>query len=116
MFITDHKSFIRNESKTALNLTSLIDLFELANLSTWTMEFPTASIKFSKIKTDQLGFHSNKLTHYIHFTDLLHPDDYESSVEALADLLSGKNKIYDSTHRLRKKMVIIFGLEILAKL
>lgn len=90
MFISDHKCLRRSEVKTALNLTLLIDLFDSAKISTWIMEFPNASFKFSKIKTDQLSYHSNRLTHYVHFTDFLHPDDYESTIQSLADLLAEK--------------------------
>jgi PAS domain S-box-containing protein len=102
MYIADDKSKLNTEGTPVLNITSLFNLFYSANISTWSLEFPTAILKISKEKKEALGYPINKLNHYVEFTDLLHPDDYESTVKSLTDHIEKNKNVFDSTYRLRK--------------
>jgi two-component system CheB/CheR fusion protein len=80
---------------------------EAADMAWWTLEFPSGALKFSKMKTDLIGYTTKQerdaFVHYIHFTDLIHPDDYEDTMQAMRDHYQGQNDFYETQYRIQHK-------------
>jgi PAS domain S-box-containing protein len=81
--------------------------FDLAVLNReatwWEMELPSGNVFFGDVKTELLGYDSEKFNHYQDFTSLIHPDDYERVMQDMRDHLSGKNKLYETIYRIKAK-------------
>jgi PAS domain S-box-containing protein len=74
---------------------------EAGNLAWWEMECSTGKVSFSKRKAELLGYPAEQFSHYTDFTSLLHPDDYDHTMQAMQDHLSGVKKNYEADYRIR---------------
>ena len=72
-----------------------------ANVAWWEMDIATGRVSFARQKTDMLGFSSEPFTHYQDFTRLVHPDDFEQTMQAMRDHFSGVNEKYETEYRIR---------------
>lgn len=77
------------------------DALVAANMAWWELEFPSGALRFSKNKTDMLGYDYKKFLHFTHFTDLIHPDDYQKSMNAMKDHYEGRADTYEVTYRIK---------------
>ncbi len=75
---------------------------ELENIAWWEMELPSGKVIFNRKKTDILGFEAANFNHYNDFMTLIHPDDYNSVMEKMHNLISGKSEIYKAEYRIRR--------------
>lgn len=82
-------------------LNSLSSTLDLAHIAYWEMSLPSGNITFNETKTKILGYDKKDFTHYNHFTNLLHPDDYPITMQAMRDLLSGKKETYEVIYRIK---------------
>ena len=73
---------------------------EAGKLAWWEMECSTGNVSFSEQKSLMLGYPAEKFSHYSDFTSLLHPDDYEPTMQAMRDHLSGVKKNYEADYRI----------------
>ncbi|MEI6293158.1 MAG: PAS domain S-box protein [Methanomicrobiales archaeon] len=71
------------------------------NIAWWEMDCSTGKVLFSRRKAEMLGFPPEQFSHYSDFTRLLHPDDYEPTMQAMRDHLSGAKGKYDAEYRIR---------------
>ena len=71
------------------------------NIAWWEMDCSTGKVLFSRLKAEMLGYPPEQFSHYSDFTRLLHPDDYESTMQAMRDHLSGAKGKYDAEYRIR---------------
>ena len=76
---------------------------KVANMAWWEMEMPTGLITFGKLKAEMLGFPSEKFKHHKDFMDLVHPDDYDSTLNAMRNHLDGKTEKYEIEYRILTK-------------
>jgi PAS domain S-box-containing protein len=76
---------------------------EAAGMAWWSLEFPSGALKFSRYKTDTLGYEAKDFLHFTHFTDLIHPDDKDAAMKAMTDHYTGKKGVYEVTYRIRAK-------------
>lgn len=74
-----------------------------ADMAWWSLEFPSGALTFSRKKTDMIGCDANDFVHYKHFTDLIHPDDHDSTMQAMIDHYEGRAPYYETTYRIRHK-------------
>lgn len=74
-----------------------------ANMAWWELEFPSGALSFSKNKTDMLGYDQKDFIHFSHFTDLIHPDDYEATMKAMQDHYEGRANYYETKYRIKSK-------------
>ena len=84
----------------------LQDALTAGGMAWWLMELPTKSIYFSPNKIVMLGFDKNeadKFVKYTDFTERLHPDDYENTMQAMRDHMNGTKPIYETSYRIRRK-------------
>ncbi|WP_304224633.1 ATP-binding protein [Gracilinema caldarium] len=73
------------------------------NLAWWQMDVPTGKVTFNENKTKMLGYEAAAFTHYSHFTNLVHPEDYEGIMQSMRDYLAGKRETYGGLYRIRAK-------------
>jgi len=72
-----------------------------ADMAWWELEFPSGALRFSKNKTDMLGYEQKDFVHYTHFTTLIHRNDYDASMKAMTDHYQGNASIYEVTYRIK---------------
>ncbi len=77
------------------------DALVAADMAWWELEFPSGALSFSKNKTDMLGYDQKDFVHYTHFTNLIHPDDYDASMQAMSDHYEGRKQYYEVTYRIK---------------
>jgi PAS domain S-box-containing protein len=74
---------------------------EAADMAWWSLEFPSGALKFSRFKTDVLGYDAKDFAHFTHFTDLIHSEDKDAAMQAMTDHYTGKKHTYDTTYRIK---------------
>ncbi len=76
------------------------------NLAWWEWNVAENRVDFNENKVRMLGFERSDFPTpcpYAAFTDLLHPDDHEKTMQAMRDHLSGKKPLYEAEYRIRHK-------------
>lgn len=68
----------------------------------WEWDVINNKVTFNDLKVTMLGYKVEdfKDKGYEAFTNLLHPDDYEKTMDAMRDLLSGRKNIYQIDYRI----------------
>lgn len=82
------------------------DAIQASDMAWWFMELPSGAIFFHPNKLRMLGYtdrDSDQFIHYSSFTKILHPDDYEPTMQAMRDHIAGKVNRYKSTYRIKAK-------------
>ncbi len=69
----------------------------------WQMELPTGNVFFGDTKAKILGYFESDFNHYSDFTNIVHPDDYETTMQAMRDHLEGKQDLYEVVYRIQHK-------------
>lgn len=77
------------------------DALIAADMAWWELEFPSGALRFSKHKTDMLGYEQKDFVHFTHFTNLIHPKDYDASMKAMTDHYEGRKDRYEVTYRIK---------------
>ena len=83
------------------DIQQLESALEAADMAWWSLEFPSGALSFSRHKTDMLGYNADDFVHFIHFTDLIHPDDKDQAMKAMTDHYTGLKAIYETTYRIK---------------
>ena len=75
------------------------------NLAWWEMDVKTGKVIFNENKVKMLGYSKNdfKDVDYTAFTNIVHPDDYEKTMQAMKDHLDGKKQTYEVEYRIKAK-------------
>ncbi len=73
------------------------------NMAWWEMYLPSGKTLFSENKTKMLGFDAADFSHYHDFMNLVHPDDYEPTMQAMRQYFLGEKDIYQCEYRIRNK-------------
>lgn len=76
---------------------------EAARMAWWEMNIETGEIIFHKRKTEMLGYPYEKFRHYTDFMNLVHPDDYENTMNSMRNHYQGLSDRYETEYRIRKK-------------
>jgi PAS domain S-box-containing protein len=74
---------------------------EAADMAWWSLEFPSGALTFSRHKTEMLGYDAKDFVHFMHFTDLIHPEDKDQAMQAMKDHYTGKVPVYETTYRIK---------------
>jgi hypothetical protein len=72
-----------------------------ADMAWWELEFPSGALRFSRNKTDMLGYDQADFVHFTHFTNLIHPKDYDGAMKAMTDHYEGRAECYETTYRIK---------------
>lgn len=72
-------------------------------LAWWEWDVVSNTVTMNDLKVTMLGYHPDEFTGkgYETFTELLHPDDYEKTMDAMRDVFAGKKKIYQIDYRIK---------------
>lgn len=76
------------------------------NLGRWYFDLQHNTVTFNSLKATNLGYTKDELPDHVNyqfFTEKLHPDDYEKTMQAMRDHLSGKNQVYEIEYRIKTK-------------
>ncbi|MFZ4399834.1 MAG: chemotaxis protein CheB [Bacteroidales bacterium] len=90
---------VQDELKDANNRLDIA--LQGGEMAWWEVHLPEGSVIFSSKKTDMLGYESDNFKHYSDFTKLIHPDDYENTMQAFREHLSGKKDKYECQYRIK---------------
>jgi len=70
----------------------------------WDWNYKTGVVIFSDKKAQMLGYEPAELNHDVYgFTKMIHPDDYEYTMENMKNHLSGKTEAYEVEYRIKAK-------------
>jgi len=98
--ITERKQ--AEETKREDNL--MLELaMNAAEMAWWKMHIPTGSISFERRKAEMLGFPPEQFHHYKDFMALIHPDDYEKTMNAMRQHFDGTKDKYEAEYRIMTK-------------
>ncbi len=73
------------------------------NLAWWEMELPSEEVYFNDRKAEMLGYEPERFKKYSDFTELIHPEDHEETMQAMKDHLEGREERYETEYRIKKK-------------
>jgi PAS domain S-box-containing protein len=78
-------------------------IMRLGNIAWWEIDIATGAVTFNVQKANMLGYTPDHFATYEDFTALLHPEDYERTMQAMRDCLEGDQPIYDVDYRIKTK-------------
>jgi len=90
----------RADERGRANAVRLETALEMGNLAWWEMELPQGTVRFDARKATILGYSPERFVHYSDFTSLLHPEDYERTMQAMRDHITGKVPRYLVDYRI----------------
>src|SRR6056297_956208 len=73
------------------------------NLSWWEMELPSGNVWFDERKAEMLGYSPDKFDNFEDFMALVHPDDYEPTMQAMRAHINGETELYEVVYRIQNK-------------
>ena len=82
----------------------LEEAMRMGELAWWEWDYKANAVTFGDTKATVLGYKPDEIgPGFEGWTNLLHPDDYEPTMQAMRDHLKGKTPVYDITYRLKSK-------------
>jgi PAS domain S-box-containing protein len=83
----------------------LTSAMKAGNLAWWEMDLPSGTVRYNDNKIQMMGYTAEEFhaEHYSDFTNLIHPDDYEKTMQAMRDHLEGKKERYEVDYRIKTK-------------
>jgi PAS domain S-box-containing protein len=98
---------ITERKKAEISIYEYSSKFQIAmnagNMAWWEMDITTGSVVFDKLKTAMIGYASEKFKHYDDFMELVHPDDYDTLMNAMSRHLAGLVDKYEAEYRILHK-------------
>jgi PAS domain S-box-containing protein len=88
------------ESGEGAQVNRLQNAMEASDIAWWEMNVSEGRVQFHDRKAKMLGYDPDTFDHYEDFTDLLHPDDYDRTINAMESHLEGKAEMYDVEYRI----------------
>jgi len=90
----------RQLEKTQVRLEFAVDT---ARLAWWEMDLATGKVQFDERKVRMAGYDPQAFQDitYHAFTNLVHPDEYEAVMQAMRELIDGRQPTYSADYRLR---------------
>jgi diguanylate cyclase len=76
------------------------------NLGHWYWNVKTNAVTFNPLKITTLGYDISEIPEkvdYQFFTEKLHPEDYDKTMEAMLNHLTGKSNVYEIEYRIKCK-------------
>ncbi len=92
----------KNAEKKLIQINHRLEAsMQSGDMAWWEMELPSGAILFNPNKAYMLGRKPEEFTHYNHFMNLLHPDDYQTAMQAMHKLIIGELGVYDCRYRIK---------------
>lgn len=96
---------INNLKRTSIELSKAEKRLSLAlnagNIAWWEMSLPSGEVICSTNKATMLGYNPNEFKNYNDFMKLVHPDDYENTMNAMRYLINGVKDTYECQYRIK---------------
>ena len=76
------------------------------NLGHWYWNIKTNTVTFNPLKVTALGYDKSEIPEHVtyrFFSDKLHPDDYQRTMDAMRDHLNGITPAYEAEYRIQTK-------------
>lgn len=73
------------------------------NMAWWELELPSGKVTFNDNKALMLNRNPADFEYYPDFMDLVHPNDYEKTMEAFRQHLHGEKDVYECEYRIKAK-------------
>ena len=83
-----------------------LDYAWTGNLGHWYWNIKTNTVRFNLLKVTALGYDKLDIPEHVpyeFFTDKLHPDDYQNTMDAMLNHLQGKSPVYEVEYRIKAK-------------
>ena len=93
------------ENPTVQRLKNLLeDALMMSDIAWWDWDISNNRVVSNNLKTTMLGYEPDAFrgAGYQAYTDLLHPDDYDRTMQAMRDHLEGRADIYQIDYRIRR--------------
>ncbi|HNZ70315.1 MAG TPA: PAS domain-containing protein [Bacteroidales bacterium] len=74
---------------------------EAGNMAWWEMELPSGKIVFGHNKTRMLGLKGEDFNHFQDFIKIVHPDDRDTTMNAMYDHLRRDAEMYECEYRMK---------------
>lgn len=82
----------------------LTTVMEMGNLAWWEWNVKTGEVIFDDKKATMIGYSVEEFPHEVYaICDLIHPEDYEETMQIMRDHLEGRSPCWDVTYRIKKK-------------
>ena len=76
----------------------------MGNLAWWEWDYTTGRVIYSEMKARLLGYEEGEIAEHVDdWINLIHPDDYEVTMQKMRDHLQGKTEVYETEYRLKSK-------------
>ncbi len=100
----DMTSLKKQMNKTIIANERLEQIMNFAHVAWWEWDIKTGNVVCDDLKATMIGYHPNEFPNNVYeICDLIHPDDYEQTMQIMRDHLMGKTEIWDATYRIRTK-------------
>jgi len=98
-------SKIQQERNNLLLTTNrLQSALEMGNMAWWEWDIPTGKVSMHEKKATMIGYTPDEFPKDVfEICKLIHPDDYEATMQCMMDHLRGKTPNYDVIYRIRTK-------------
>ena len=76
------------------------------NLGHWYWNVKTNTVTINPLKVTALGYDESEIPEHLtyqFFTNMLHPDDYQTAMDAMMNHLYGKSSVYEVEYRIKGK-------------
>jgi len=79
------------------------DILQRSDFAWWEWDIATNTVRFNDLKASMLGYDPAdfKERGYQGFTELVHPEDHEKTMDAMRRVLSGKTNLYQIDYRIK---------------
>lgn len=82
----------------------LTEVLKGGNLAWWEWNLETGVVSFDEHKATMLGYTVKEFpTDVMEICNLIHPDDYELTMQIMRDHLEGRAPMWDATYRIKRK-------------
>lgn len=96
---------LRDErEKLKVSNTRLQAALEMGNMAWWEWDIPTGNVLMHEKKATMLGYSPEEFPKNVYkICELIHPEDYQKTMDAMRDHLTGKQPLYDVKYRIKTK-------------
>ncbi|MHA6250408.1 sensor domain-containing diguanylate cyclase [Oceanobacillus sp. CAU 1775] len=104
--VIDELSMLQKELWTDRVQEDKLNFAWAGNLGHWYLNFRTSIVYFNPLKVTVLGYERDELPEkvsYSFFTDKVHPDDYENTMQAMILNMKGEAAVYECEYRIQTK-------------
>ena len=90
--------------RTLLANRRLDEIMDFAQAAWWEWNIETGFVAYDDLKATMLGYTPEEFPKDVYeICNLIHPEDYEKTMQIMRDHLDGKTEIWDTTYRIKCK-------------